>query len=119
MKGFIALMSVIIVSIILLGLALSGSTIAFFTRMSELDQESYKQAQSLARSCGDQALLQLAQNYNYTATHLLVKLGTDQCYIESITILTASTTQSQVQIQTSASHHNSYATYATTTVVAY
>jgi len=107
-------MSVIIVSVVLLGLALSGSTIAFFTRFNGLDRESYAEAQSLARSCADQALLQLAQNYAYTASHHRVFWGTDSCSIDSVTALNATVT-----VMTSAKYGNSYATYATTTVVAY
>ena len=98
MRGFVALLSVIIVSIVLLGLALSGSTIAFFTRFNELDSESYAQAQALARSCTDQALLQLAQNASYTASHQLVLLGADHCYVESITQLGVSATQKEFEI---------------------
>jgi hypothetical protein len=119
MKGFIALLSVIIVSIILLGLALSSSTIAFYARFNVLDQESYAEAQSLARSCASTALLQLTQNYNYTATDLSVSYGLEQCTINSITTLSASSTQKEVQIETSANYHNSFATYVTVTTVAH
>ena len=119
MRGFIALLSVIIVSIILLGLALSGSTVAFYARFNALDQESYAEAQSLARSCADTAVLQLVQNYNYNVSNVPVYYGADSCTIHSITTLSADTTQKQVQIQTSAKQYHSFATYSITTIVAY
>ncbi len=110
-------MSVIIVSIILLGLALSGSTLAFFSRFNGLDQESYRQAQALARSCANEALLQLAQNYSYAAGHQLLTLGTERCYIESITTLNSTATQKEVEIQTSANYHSAFATLTMIAVI--
>lgn len=114
MRGFVALLSVIIVSIVLLGLALSGSSIAFFARFDEMDRESYVQAQALARSCADQALLQLAENYNYAAANQTVSFGADTCVIDSIDALDSGAAQKEVEIQTHAKSLDSYAAFTVT-----
>lgn len=64
-RGFVALMSVVIISAILLlyvfGLGASG----FLARFDALDSENQRIARSLAESCVQAALLKVAQNNSY------------------------------------------------------
>lgn len=64
-RGFVALISVIIVSAVLLATMLALSTSSFFARFDELDTERASEARALARSCAHIALARIAQNANY------------------------------------------------------
>ncbi len=64
-KGFIALISSIILSIILLGLTVRVSSGNFSARANALHSEFKSISVALARSCSQSALLQLSQEYWY------------------------------------------------------
>ena len=61
-SGFIALMSVLIISITLLGISFTRSNNGFFSRFGVLDSEYKKIGLGLAESCTNVALLKIAQN---------------------------------------------------------
>ncbi|MGC9602181.1 MAG: hypothetical protein ABSE76_00340 [Minisyncoccia bacterium] len=109
-RGFIALMSVIILSAVLLGMAATASTAGFFARFSALDKEYKKSALGLADSCANVALLTLAQNYAYTPTlPVVVSLDSDTCTIQSITNLGAPSASSRtVLITATASYREAF-----------
>ncbi len=64
-RGFIALISVIVMSTVLLGAAATLSQDVFFTRFDSLNLEYRKIARSLADACTAKALLLLADDYDY------------------------------------------------------
>jgi hypothetical protein len=117
MKGFVALMSVIIISAILLGLTAAANTAGFFSRFSELDGE-YKQASyALAGACVNTALLTLAQQYAYAPSNQQVMLGSDSCIIVGVTTVSAAASSKTVTIQTRAAYKNTFTTLQVTAQV--
>lgn len=83
-RGFIALMSAIIISAILLIVVASGSLTGFFGRMNIFDSELKERSMNLADACIDQAILKLAQNTAYTGSETITLVGGDTCTIGSI-----------------------------------
>src|SRR5260221_6266642 len=85
-KGFIALMSAIIISVLLLAITLSLSFSGYFTRFNIVDSESKERSSALGESCGDAAILKLISNKDYvlTASDHAIPVGTDACNIYSI-----------------------------------
>jgi hypothetical protein len=119
-RGFIALMSVIILSAVLLGMAATASTAGFFARFSVLDKEYKKTALGLADSCANVALLNLAQNYAYAPVlPLTVQLDTGTCTIHSITTIgTLSASSRTVLIITSAKYQEAFSTVEVNATIA-
>jgi len=64
-RGFIALMSVIIISAILLVLVFTLGLSSFFNRFDTLDSENKRVSLGLAESCVNAAMLKIAQNPSY------------------------------------------------------
>lgn len=67
-RGFIALISVIVISTILMGVAATLSREVFFTRFDGLNQEYRRIARSLADGCVEMGLLKVADDYDYLVT---------------------------------------------------
>ena len=85
-SGYIALMSAIIISVLLLVITVSLGLNGFFGRLNILDSESKERGVGLAEACADTAILKLANNLDYTlvpADHL-IPVGSDTCDIFSI-----------------------------------
>jgi hypothetical protein len=81
--GYVALISVIIISLTLLGLTSVLSMSNYFSRFNVLDKEYKRVSLGLAESCANVALLKIAQDPSYAvATTVLV--GSQSCIIESI-----------------------------------
>lgn len=81
-RGFVALMSVIIISAILLVLVFTLGTSAFFNRFDALDVESKRVSQGLAEACVNAALLKYVRG-DYTGGTVAVAQKT--CTICQIT----------------------------------
>ncbi len=65
-NGFVALMSVIIISAFLLVMIFTLGLGTFLSRINVLDIEFKKTSRSLAEACANQTMLKLAQNSSYT-----------------------------------------------------
>ena len=91
-RGFIALISSVVISTILLGLALTAGASGALSRIDALNSEYKRVSLALAESCANTALLKIAQNYNYTpGAGETVSIGTDgQGRPETCTILAVS-----------------------------
>jgi hypothetical protein len=76
--GFVALMSVIIISAILLLIASTLSLSGFYSRYNILDSELKERSSALAEACIDQGLLLIANNTSHPAT-TTIKIGGGQC----------------------------------------
>lgn len=68
-RGFIALMSVIIISAVLLLVVTTSSFTGFYSRFNMLDAELKARSAAAADACADTQLLKAAQN-NFTPTTL-------------------------------------------------
>lgn len=99
--GFMALISTIIISVILLSMAVSSNLSNFYNQTNTLDSELKEISFNLAESCVNIGLLKLIQNPNYHPNNELVDIDSNTCTIISINANT---------IETSADYKN-YITY--------
>lgn len=79
-RGFIALISAIIISAVLITITFTLSASSFFTRFNILSSEFKERSAALAEACGDIALLKLAQVPTYSGNET-VTIGSDTCSI--------------------------------------
>ncbi len=70
-SGFIALISVIVISAVLLAVASSLSLRGIFTQSNVVDSENKKVSHALAQICLDTAVLKLQQDENYSGGEVL------------------------------------------------
>ena len=84
-EGFIALMSAVVISILVLAITLSLGMSGFFGRFNVLDSEFKERTFALAEACGDVAILKLAQDASYNPSNEVVNVGSDSCTIVSLT----------------------------------
>ena len=80
-SGFIALMSVIIMSAILLALLFTLGASSFLNRFDVLDVENKRISLGLAEACANRAMIKLAQNPGYAppAGGECVEVGGGKC----------------------------------------
>lgn len=126
-SGFMALVSMLILSTVLVMLMLANSTSTFFARFDVLGKENKVIAENLAQSCINTALLKLAEDYNYdplndsyyqTSKGVPVNVGLYTCFIVSTNPGgPRSGNFTNVTITTSASHHKSFSTFRVLTKV--
>jgi hypothetical protein len=95
-SGFVALLSVIIITVVLVVISVSVSTTSFFSRFNVADAEYKRLSSSLAEACADQALLKLAQDPSYAPAPGgdTISVGSSSCKIFSVT---SSPTQFTIQ----------------------
>lgn len=82
--GFIALISAIIISVVLLLVVTSAALTGFSGRFNILDSELKERSSAIADACVDEARLYLADGSIHTYP-ALEPVGTDKCYIDSVT----------------------------------
>lgn len=83
-SGYIALISAIIISIVLLTVVSSVSVGGFFGRFNILDSEYKEISSGLAEACLEIAIITLANNENYSGGETF-PIGDEGCDIISIT----------------------------------
>lgn len=83
-NGFIALMSAIIISAVLMLIVINMSLTGFYSRTNILDSETKERSSALADACIDIALLGFAQNASYTG-NINVTVGENSCFIGPVT----------------------------------
>jgi hypothetical protein len=93
-RGFIALMSAIIISAILLILVSTGSLTGFYGRMNVLDSELKSRSMTAAEACADHAFLLVMRDSDYTGTEVLKFNSLDSCRI-----LVSGTSPKSIRIQ--------------------
>ena len=80
--GFIALMSAIIISAILLVVITTGGLTGFYGRANILDSELKDRSSAAADACADQAFLLIANDSAYTGLTLLTLNSLDSCRVQ-------------------------------------
>ncbi len=83
-SGFVALMTAIILTAILLIVTITLNQTSFFTRGILLDSEYKERSAALAEACVDVARLKLANDITYPGNEI-IGVGGKQCKIWSIT----------------------------------
>jgi hypothetical protein len=83
-RGFIALMSVIILSMVLLLVVVDASLTSFNSRFNALDAELKGRSEAAADACANQALLQLANDLSYAGNEALTLNTVDSCRIGAV-----------------------------------
>lgn len=81
--GFVALMSAVIISAVLLMIITLLSYSGFNSRYNALDAEFKEKSSALAEACVDQTFLELANDPNYQG-NATTTIGVDQCYVGTI-----------------------------------
>jgi len=81
-SGFIALISAIIISAILLIIVTNLSLNGFYSRFNILDSELKERTSSLAEACADTALLKLANDSAYVGGESVTVPGGGTCTID-------------------------------------
>jgi hypothetical protein len=109
-KGFIALISVIIVSAILMLVATTLSLGGFFTRFNVFNSEIKDRSNALAEACVDEAFIQTAKNPSYSGGDTLTFTDGD-CQISTFTPSTVITFKTKGRFQNS--HTNFLISYNT------
>lgn len=84
-RGFVALITSVIISAVLLMVAINLSLTGFYARSNLLDFELKEMSYHLAEACIDTAILKLINNPNYNPTSESVDINEYKCAIESIT----------------------------------
>lgn len=116
-KGFIALISSIILSIILLGLTLRVSSSNFSARSNALQSEFKSISVALAKSCSQNALLRLSQEYWYIPEENgdVVYIDEEKCIITEINheVEDINTHRKKVIVTTKSSFRGSFTTLYT------
>ncbi len=82
-SGFIALMSAIIISVILLIITANLNLTGFYGRSNILDWELKQKSSALADACADIVLLRLAEDPNYAGEENITVSENDTCTIFS------------------------------------
>jgi hypothetical protein len=83
--GFIALISVIIISFVLLSMTITLNFSGFSGRFNIFDSESKERSDQLADACIASARLTLALNNTYTGVNPSIPIGAEFCGYEVLT----------------------------------
>ena len=86
-KGFVALLSALIISVVLVGTAFTMSTTQFFARAGTLNTGYKAKSRALSSSCVRVVLEDILEDYSYhpTSGAEQVPVGKDSCSIDSAT----------------------------------
>ena len=82
--GYIALVSAIVVSVLLLSFTLTLSLTGFFARYNVGESEYKARSVALAEACIETTLSKLAQDVSYNPVNLIVTVGSSTCTIVSV-----------------------------------
>lgn len=101
-NGFIALVSAIIISAVLLVATVTLSYSSFFVRYNLLDGEYKERSSALAEGCVDAAILKLAGDPSYSGNEPIT-IGSELCTVRPVQI-----SGNNKIIETQAEFQNSY-----------
>ena len=106
-KGFIALMSAVIIGAVLLVTVIGSSLLGFYSRYNALDFELKERSAAAADACASEALLNLANDPSYPgggAVNPTLRLNSlDSCYIGAMHPNTPSTGETSFRVQATSS----------------
>ncbi len=82
-NGYMAIVTAIILSLVMLAIASVSGSSSLWARMNETDAYSKRISYFLSRSCLDYSLLRLAQTASYAGS-ATVPVGSDQCTLRPV-----------------------------------
>ena len=82
-EGFIALISAIVISFLLITITVALNFVGFYGRFNILDSEYKETSVGLAEACADSAMLQLVQGI-MPLPGTIVTVGSNQCTLVSV-----------------------------------
>src|SRR3989344_3901057 len=100
-RGFVALMSVIIIGATLLVVVIGASLTGFYSRYNFLDFELKERSASAAEACANQALLELANDATYAGGTTLSLNSLDTCRVGPVALVDPG--QKSIRIQATSS----------------
>ena len=103
-RGYIALMSAVVISALLIGLTFILSFTGFFARFNILDAEYKKISLGLAEACADSAVLKLAIDSTYNPVNEINDVAGRNCTIISVNLISGT----QYRIRTQGMFQKSY-----------
>jgi hypothetical protein len=109
-QGFVAIISAIMMSLILIGLVMTMSMSGFLSRFTILDYEFKQVSLSLAESCAYRAFQNSAENVSYAPVvgGEIVLVASDSCTIESIQYGPVINAMKTADIQVRAEYHGAF-----------
>jgi len=111
-KGFVALMSAIIISVVLLVLATTLSFTGFNSRFNILDSESKERSSALAEACVENAILSLINDPSYSANNKIYAVsGNNTCMVKDVS---TTTIPGKTIIKTQGTFSNSHTNFIVT-----
>jgi len=96
-RGFIALLSSILLSVILFAAVVSLGQRGIIGRFILLEGENKKISQALAEACVQVAIISIVNDAEYTSTNVTIPVDTKTCTIVSATPNTPSAGQSRIR----------------------
>ncbi|MDO8516141.1 MAG: hypothetical protein Q7S28_02745, partial [bacterium] len=105
-RGFIALMSAIIISVVLLLIITTTGLTGFFGRFNILDSEYKERSSALADACVDKMILKLADDSSYSGEASPISVGSEPSDVCSV--LTGATGDPIRTFKIQASYQNAY-----------
>ena len=104
-SGFIAILSITIISLVLTLLVFSLSFTGFYVRSNILNSEAKAKSESLTEACIQTALLKLANNISYLGNETIA-VDSDSCLIRNM-----QTVGSEKIIESQAQYQNTFINY--------
>ena len=95
-QGFIAVMSAIVISVLLIAITVVLGLSGFFGRINILDSESKERSIAMAEACADATILNLAQELPPPSG---ITVGTDTCSVVLVETDTPATDQTTIHTQ--------------------
>lgn len=121
-RAFVALISAVVLSVMLLGLSTTANSAGFSARFNALNSEYKRIALGLAESCVNQVLLHVAKDHTYEPTvgGETVSVGTGECTILDVEYDTADEDAPQriASITTQGKYRDAFSNITTSIVVA-
>lgn len=108
-SGFIALISSVIISVVLLLTITTLSFNGYYNRFNVFESEMKERSQALAKACINIALLRIVSGEKYTGNTAISISDTESCRVGEITHQSG-----MYSFKTSAEHYNSQTNYKVT-----
>lgn len=84
-RGFILLISAVIIAAVLTAVVFAVSFRGFYTRFDLLDNENKERSLALAEACGQLAVLKRVQNSSYAGNEAL-SVGSESCKVRPVLV---------------------------------